>query len=104
MAVEGNKTNSRLLQFLSGQKYENKNKLNNIDFGSATPTQMLAAEVQPKSFKDKRQMYTEKPTIVDQKKAWNDEIEFFRAEEAEMAKVVGEAGGASASAFKSSGK
>ena len=64
----------------------------NIDFGSATPTQMIASEVQPTSFKEKRQMYTEKPTIVDQHKAWNDEIAFYEAEAEEMAKVVGEAG------------
>ena len=76
----------------------------NIDFGSATPNQMIAAEAQPKTFKDRRQGFTEKPTVVDQNKAFNEEIKFFEAEAAEMAKVMGEAGGASNQAFKSSTK
>ena len=76
----------------------------NIDFGSATPTQMIAEEAVPKTFKDRRQGFTEKPTVVDQNKAFNEEIKFFEAEASEMAKVVGEAGGASNQAFKSSTK
>ena len=74
----------------------------NIDFGSETPNQMQAAESSPKTFKEKRQKVTEKPNTLDQQRAWNDEITFFEAEAADMAKLVGEAGGASDQAFKSS--
>lgn len=54
------------MQFLSGQKYENKNKVSNINFGSITPTQMFAAETSPRTFKEKRNTVTTKPNQLDQ--------------------------------------
>lgn len=92
------------MQFLSGQKYENKNKVSNINFGSITPTQMFAAETSPRTFKEKRNTVTTKPNQLDQAQALVDEITFFEAEANTMASIVGAVGGASDAAFKFSAK
>ena len=50
---------------LDNQKFENKNKLTNIDFGSASPTEMAASIPEPRTFKEKRQYIQTKPNNID---------------------------------------
>ena len=60
---------SRLQKMLDGLKYENKNLKQNIDFGTATPTEMFAEQKEPKTFKEKRKAVALKPNILDQERA-----------------------------------
>ena len=85
-------------------KYENKNKITNIDFGSTTPTQMQAQEPEPRTFKEKRRLVTEKPNMLDQEKAMDQEERFNEANAEMMANLVGAVGGTSNTAFKFSTK
>ena len=70
---------SRLQEFLSGQKYENHNKITHVDFGQATPNEMRAAEPKPMTYKDKRNMYTEKPNVLNIEDTVEDEFRYQAA-------------------------
>lgn len=83
-------------------KVQNQQESINIDFGSTTFAQMAAKELQPKTFKEKRNMIPDKPGNLDHELMLQNEKEMRKANRDMLLHLNSKAGGSGEQAFKSS--